>query len=961
MIRNIEVKGARENNLKDISLDIPRDAITVVTGVSGSGKSSLVFDVIFSEGQRRYLESVGTYARRFTPLLKKPDVDFIFGLSPVLAIEQKKGIRNPRSTVGTMTDISDYLRLLYATLGKASCPYCSHEVLPRSTNQITERLLSLPQGTMVEIYAPVYKIYGEDYSYLFDELRKKGYRKYKIDGKLFDSSQRLTLEEGKEYQIDVYIDKFIIKEGIYKQLTSSLENGLLIGERFLRIDISGENITEDLYHKFYEDFGCEEHHILTGELLPYYFTPNDSESSCNTCRGIGMYRKAQPHLVVEHPNKSIRQGALTNTFLSIKHPDKYMLLYSLAKHYSFSIDVPFHELSEEAKKIIFYGTHGSRFQLVQPPDISRKLTDAGKLITYNGILNDLDKWYQRAMREGNAETMADFVFSKHMSEQLCPDCGGTRLRKSRMLIRLGGKTIYELGELSLDELNHFLTHLEIPEDKYEVGEQIVKEIRNRLKLLLEIGMDYISLNRRGDTLSGGEAQRIRLSTQISSGLSGMLYVLDEPSIGLHSRDSYRIINTMKKLRDSGNTVIVVEHDMDTICEADNIIEIGPGPGEQGGYVMAQGSIEEIVKNPSSLTGDYITGRRRICIPEFRRIPNGFISIKGAREHNLKNVDVDIPLGVLTCLTGVSGSGKSSLIHGILYKKLHSLFRDPRIIPGDHDEITGHETISNIINIDQSPIGKNSRSNPATYVGFFDRIRELFADTEEAKERGYEVAHFTSNNKSGRCEECSGNGIIITELQFMPDVETICPVCKGTGFSKDILEIIYRGKNIAEVLKMSVEEAIAFFEDHKYIHHKLKVMKELGLGYIRLGQSSSTLSGGEAQRIKLATELSKIKKGAHNLYILDEPTTGLHCSDINRLLDCFDKLVEAGHSVLVVEHHMDVIKYADYIIDVGPEAGKNGGYIVAAGTPEQITRVPQSHTGSFLKKVMDKERMLDKLT
>jgi excinuclease ABC subunit A len=954
MIKSIEVKGARENNLKNISLNIPRDAITVVTGVSGSGKSSLVFDVIFSEGQRRYLESVGTYARRFTPMLKKPEVDFIFGLSPVLAIEQKKGVRNPRSTVGTMTDISDYLRLLYATLGVASCPYCSCELHPRSTNQIIERLLSLPQGTNVEIYAPTYKIYGEDYSYLFSELRKKGYRKYKIDGKLYDSSRKLSLDENKEYQIDVYIDKFIIKEGIYKQLTDSLENGLLIGERFLRIEISGEKITEDQRNYFYHGFGCTEHHIIVGELLPYYFTPNDSESACNTCRGIGMYRKAQPHLVVENANKSIRQGALTNTFLSVKHPEKYMLLYSLAKHYSFSMDTPFRELPEEAKNIIFYGTKGSRFELIQPPDIGKRLSDAGKMISYNGVINDLDKWYQRAMREGYAETMADFVFRKHMSEQLCPDCEGTRLRKTRMLIRLGGKTIYELGELPLDELNQFLLQLKIPEDKRQIGEPIEKEVLNRLKLLLEIGMDYINLNRRGDSLSGGEAQRIRLSSQISSGLSGMLYVLDEPSIGLHSRDSYRIINTMKKLRDAGNTVIVVEHDMDTIREADNIIEIGPGPGERGGYVMAQGSIEEIIHNPSSLTGDYIAGRKSIPIPEVRRKPTGFISIKGARENNLKNVDVDIPLGVLCCVTGVSGSGKSSLINGILYKKLHSIYRDPRIVPGEHDEITGYESIGNIINIDQSPIGKNSRSNPATYVGFFDRIRELFANTTGAKEMGYEVAHFSSNSKSGRCEECSGNGIITTELQFMPDVETVCPVCKGTGFSKDILEVTYKGKNIAEVLHMSVEEAISFFEDQKYILHKLKVMKELGLGYIRLGQSSSTLSGGEAQRIKLATELSKIKKSIHNLYILDEPTTGLHCADIQCLLDCFDQLVEAGHSVLVVEHHMDVIKYADYVIDVGPEAGKNGGNIVAAGTPEEIILVPDSHTGRFLKKVFEQE-------
>lgn len=960
MIKNIEVKGARENNLKNISVDIPRDALTVITGVSGSGKSTLVYDVIFSEGQRRYLECVGTYARRFTPLLKKPDVDFVFGLSPVLAIEQKKGIRNPRSTVGTMTDISDYLRLLFASLGRVECPHCQYEFNPKTTNQIVEHILTLPHGTIVDIYAPVYKIYGENYPYLFDEIRKKGYRNFRIDGKSFDASRKSVLDEFKEYKIEVHIDKFVVSGDIHKQVSSSIGSGLFIGERFLCIEISGDSITEKIYNDFYKEFGCSEHHIVVGELLPYYFTPNDSESACLTCHGIGTYRKAQPNLVVENWNKSIRQGALTNTFLSVKHPFKYMLLYSLAQYYNFSLDTPLNELSKEVQDIIFFGTKGEKFKLIQPPDAIKNNPEAGKVISYNGIINDIDNMYKKANKEGTAENSYDFIYKKHMSEHVCPDCMGTKLRRTRLLTKLSGKSIHDLGELPVDELYEFMLNLKIPAEKQQVGEQIVKEIINRLQLLVDIGVNYLSLNRRGTTLSGGETQRIRLSTQISSGLSGMLYVLDEPSIGLHSRDSYRVINIMKRLRDSGNTVIVVEHDMDTICEADNIIEIGPGPGEHGGKVVAQGSINDITNSPDSLTGDYITGRKNIPIPATRRKPNNYITIIGARENNLKNVNVDIPLGILVCITGVSGSGKSSLINKILYKKLNSIFRDVPDISGQHDSISGYDNISNIINIDQSPIGRNSRSNPATYVGFFDRIREIFADTEEAKTRGYQQLYFSTNNKEGRCDECAGHGVITTELQFMPDVETICPICKGTGFSKDILEITYKGKNISQVLNMSVEEAIIFFSDNKYILHKLKIMNELGLRYIKLGQSSSTLSGGEAQRIKLSTELGKIKRGIHNLYILDEPTTGLHWSDIQLLLDCLNRLVDAGHTVLVIEHHMDVIKSADYIIDIGPEPGKQGGYIVAAGTPEDVIQVPQSHTGTYLSKVLDDEKILQKI-
>ncbi|WBW95000.1 excinuclease ABC subunit UvrA [Oceanirhabdus sp. W0125-5] len=952
MIKNLEIKGARVNNLKDISVNIPKNALTVVTGVSGSGKSSLVFDVIFSEGQRRFLSSLNTYARRFAPLLKKPDVDFVFGLSPVLAISQKKGINNPRSTVGTMTDISDYLRVLFSSLGTINCPYCSHEFESKTTNQIVEHILTLPEGTTVEIYAPVNKVYGEDYDYLFDEIRSKGYRKFRVDGVLLDSGKKHGLDDNKEYRIEVLIDKFVIKDSIHKQLTETINNGLFIGECFLCIDIYGEKIDENALTEFYNRFGCKDHHIVVGELLPYYFTPNESDSACSTCRGTGIYRKAEPRLVVDKWNKTIRQGALTNTFLSIKHPGKYMMLYSLAQHYNFSLDIPFKELPLEAQNVLFYGTNGEKIKQIRPDDVSKKHPDEGKFLRYSGIINQLDKAYRISSRKGDAEYNYDFIYKKHMSEQVCPECNGTKLKRQRMLVNINGKNIYELGEMPIDELVDFLESTSIPLNKKQIGDQILKEITSRLKLLLDVGLNYINLNRRGDSVSGGELQRIRLSTQLSSGLSGMLYVLDEPSIGLHSRDSNKIIKTLKQLVDAGNTVLVVEHDMDTIAAADHIIEVGPGPGNYGGQIMAEGNINEISKDKKSLTGQYLSGSKNIPLPQTRRESNGnYISIRGARENNLKNVNVDIPLGVFICVTGVSGSGKSSLINSVLHKGLHSKLYDIRTTPGKHDSIEGYECINNVINIDQSPIGRNSRSNPATYIGFFNKIRDLFADTDDAKKWGYEKSHFSSNNKDGRCDECAGNGLLITELQFMPDVETVCPACKGTGFSKDILKVKYRGKNISEVLNMSVEEALQFFSDHKYIEHKLKVMAELGLGYIKLGQSSSTLSGGEAQRIKLASELGKIKRGAHNLYILDEPTTGLHLSDIKYLLNSLSKLVNAGHTVLVIEHHMDVIKSSDHIIDIGPEAGKLGGYVVAEGTPEEIMNVSESYTAQFLRKVL----------
>ncbi len=955
MIQEIQIKGARQNNLKNFDINIPKDMLTVVTGVSGSGKSSLVFDLLYSEGQRRFLSSLDTYARSFTSMMKKPDVDFVFGLSPVLSVSQKKGIHNPRSTVGTLTDISDYMRLLYSSIATAQCPYCESTSSVKSNSQIAEHICTLPKGTVVEIFAPVIPLFGESYAYFLREIRKKGIRRMRIDGDIVDISKKIKLEDENKYSFEVLVDSFCVSDNIYKQLTNSLEHGFMIGEGFLCIDIAGENVTEKIRDDFYSFFCCVEHHVIVGQLLPYYFTPNESDSACYTCKGTGVYRIAKPWLVVDNWKKSIRKGALTNTFLSVKHPGKYMLLYSLAEHYGFDLDTSFEELPQEAQDVIFYGTAGKKIKMIKPPDVKKSIPDEGKMKSYEGILNQLNTSYRHASKNGESEYAADFIFKKHMAQTVCPECKGVKLKPQRKLIKINGKNIHDLGEMPIDELLEFMKNIELNEQQKQVGSQILKEIVDRLELLVSVGVEYINLNRTCDTLSGGELQRIRLTTQLSSGLSGMIYILDEPSIGLHSKDSNKIINTLRHLQQAGNTVIVVEHDADTILNADHVIEIGPGPGEYGGEVVFQGDLKSMLKSTTSITGAYLSGRSEIPIPRERRKSSiGTLKIVGARENNLKNIDVEIPLGIFVCVTGVSGSGKSSLINEILYKKLRHIMSDPRITPGKHDFLEGHEKISNVINIDQKPIGNNARSNPATYVGFFNRIRELFAQQEESLRRGYDHTYFSSNNMYGRCDECAGNGMIRTELKFMPDVVTRCKACSGTGFSAEVREIQYRGKNIAEILNLSVEAAIDFFSDYPYILNKLKVMDELGLGYLRLGQSSSTLSGGEAQRIKLATELSKVKRGAHNLYILDEPTTGLHMADIQRLLDCLNKLVDLGHTVLVVEHNLEIVKSADYIIDIGPGAGKHGGLLVAQGTPEQVSQISGSYTGQFLKKKIFKE-------
>ena len=960
MKNQIEIIGARENNLQNINVKIPRDKLTVITGVSGSGKSSLAFDVIFSEGQRRFLESLSAYARSRLPQLKKPDVDFIHGLSPVVSIEQKRGISNPRSTVASLTDIGSYLRLLFSVIGTAHCPYCEKPIAIQTKNQIAERIQSLPEGTKVEIRAVLFKVYGEPYQFILDKIRNHGYRKFRINEKLHDISEPIELDEDENYQVEAIIDTIAVKGDIYKQLMETLENGFYIGQRFVRLEILNPDHLHNKPNNFYEGFTCPDHHYVCGELAPWFFTPNDPESACYTCVGLGTYMRAAPFLLIEDGQKSLREGALDTqvfnisqkTYKKFNNPNA-LLIHSLAKHYNFSLDVPFKDLPQEIQDIIFYGTKGEKFEIILPNDSPVK-TDktVGKKVSFEGLVPRFDRWYKRTTKRRTPETYEQRWMFRIMVEYPCPDCHGKKLQKHRWLIKINGKDIHECSKMPLDDLLEFLEKIKLPEERKHLGEPALNELKSRLQTMTDIGLQYLNLDRRTDTLSGGELQRSKLSTQIGSGLMGMLYVLDEPSIGLHPRDSRRLITTLERLRDLGNTVLVVEHDVDTMRAADHLIEMGPGPGIHGGKVVAEGTLDEFRKNPKSITGQYLAGVKKIALPERRRKPNGHeIRVVGARENNLKNIDVRIPLGVFVCITGVSGSGKSSLIHDILYKKLYALKRDRRIIPGEHDELQGYEHISDIRNIDQSPIGRSSRSNPATYIGFYDRIQKLFAQTLEATAKGYSEKDFSFNSKfGGRCVECSGEGTITTELQYMPDVESICPACKGARFNKEILEIKYKGKNIAEILRMTVEEATKFFSDNSYLKHKLEVLNQLGLGYIELGQPSTTISGGEAQRLKLARELGKIKRERDNLYILDEPTTGLHLADIKKLLDILNRLVDEGNTVLVIEHNLDVIKTADHIIDLGPDGGQNGGKIVAQGTPEEIINNTNSYTAQHLRKI-----------
>jgi excinuclease ABC subunit A len=963
---SISVQGAKEHNLKNITVDIPRNQLVVITGVSGSGKSTLAFDTVYAEGQRRYLESMDTFAKRFIAQLKRPNVDFVVGLSPVISIEQKTTIRNPRSTVGTMTDIYDYLRMLFATIGQPHCPYCGAEVPVRSAKQMLEWVRQLPHGAEVEIRAPVFKFYGEDWAYLFDDVRAKGYRRVYIDGNLVDTSQELDLDEGESYQVEVLVDRFTVKPGMDKQILASLEHGLLVGEGFVSINTTAGSrpLTEGGGRPSAvssPSLGCPEHGVVMGEQEAHYYSFNlpSGSSSCVTCTGLGTYRRVHPDLLVIDKHKGICNGAFSKEALNYdKNNWTGRMIYSLAQHYGFSLDTPFRELPPEVVDILFYGTKGEKFKIVLPEGATIGGQHIGREMRFGGIINHIERSYRRYRKEGTYNHWMEEWLKKVMVEHTCPDCGGKRLKPQRFLVTVGGRNIHELGEMPYEELIAFLERVHIPEKKFKAGTQVVHEVIRRLRLLLDIGLDYLTLNRPSNTLSGGESQRIRLSTQIGSDLMGMLYVLDEPTIGLHPYDSRKMVTTLRRLRDLGNSVVVVEHDEAIIRSADHIIEMGPGPGEHGGEVVAAGTLAEIRKNPASLTGQFLEGARRIPLPNRRRPPNGKnLVVRGAQENNLQDIDVTFPLGVFICITGVSGSGKSSLIHEILYKKLYQSLYDSRVLPGKHRALEGVEYVSDVIHIDQSPIGRSPRSNPATYIGVYDRIRALFAETPEAVERGYSMGRFSFNAREGRCEECQGEGVLRTHLQFMADVETVCPVCKGAHYNAETLEVKYRGKSIADVLEMSIEEAAAFFTASgvaRSISHKLGTLNELGLGYLKLGHPATKLSGGEAQRIKLAHELGKIKRGRHNLYILDEPTTGLHAADIQKLLDSLVCLVDVGHTVIVIEHHLDVIKTADWIIDLGPDGGAAGGRVVAQGTPEQVARVEGSYTGKYLKSVISEQ-------
>ena len=946
----IAVQGARVHNLKNVSVEIPRDKLVVVTGLSGSGKSSLAFDTIYAEGQRRYMESLSSYAKRFIAQVAKPDVDFVYGLSPVISIEQKTIANNPRSTVGTMTDIASYLNLLYATIGQPHCPRSGEPTPSRTASQILEAILSLPEGVEIELRAPVFKQYGEDLDFILTDVRKKGCRLLIIDGKRVDISAQVELDESKVRHMDAVVDRFVVRRKHEKAIKAGIASTLLMGDGLLQIQIvKGASKAEA--EKFYRGLCSRTHHFVYGDIQPEYFLFNNPESACRTCGGLGVHKLTHPELLIPDPRRSILGGCFVREAFKY-NPATWdgRVMYSLAKALSFSLETPWEKLPETVRRALLEGIDGKKIVMSLPPDAKVKREDAeGKEIGFGGIARRIERQYRRYRQRGEANSGMEAWLDKVMVEHTCPDCGGARVRATRLLFTVEGKTIHDVGQLHFDELHAFLGTVKPAGRGADAGRQVLGEVRGRLELLLGIGLDYLNFNRRSGTLSGGESQRIRLSTQIGSGLMGMLYVLDEPSIGLHPKDNVKMIATLESLRDIGNTVIVVEHDEDTIRAADHIVEMGPGPGVHGGEVVVQGSLGDVLACKTSPTGQFLSGRRFIETPKRRREGNGkALTVRGARENNLKGVDVTFPLGTLVAITGASGSGKSTLVNEILYKALWKRLVDTRTLPGEHDGMDGGEHVHKVVNIDQSPIGRNSRSNPATYIGFYDNIRDLFTEAPLSVERGYKAGRFSFNVKGGRCEECQGEGVITTQLYFMPDVEVTCGACKGARFNSETLDVTVRGKTIDDVLNMSVEEGAGFFAGEPSVGKKIEVLSDLGLGYLTLGQSATTLSGGEAQRIKIATELSKLQRSKHTVYILDEPTTGLHLADVQRLLESLNRLVDAGHTVLLIEHHLDVIKTADHVIDLGPECGHAGGQVVVTGTPEDIAACKASHTGRFLK-------------
>ena len=936
----IIIKGAKVNNLKNISLEIPRDKLVVFTGLSGSGKSSLAFDTLYAEGQRRYMESLSSYARQFLGQMDKPNVEYIEGLSPAISIDQKSTNKNPRSTVGTITEIYDYLRLLYARVGTPHCPKCGKEITKQSVDQIVDKIMNYGDKTKLQILAPIIKGRKGSHEKLLENIRKSGFVRARIDGEIYDlSEEEVKLDKNKKHNIEAVIDRIVIKEGIEGRLTESIEASLKMGEGLVIASVIGGHDT-----LFSENFACAECGISIGELAPRLFSFNAPFGKCDHCDGLGMLIEIDEKLVIPNRELSIMDGAVASWGSGRLKEDSwtYAILQALDREYGLDLNMPIKDLDKKYIDLLLYGTKGKKLKIEYTKDGVRAVYN----YAFDGEINSLNRRY----RETNSDLIKSGI-EQYMSDDFCPKCKGARLNDEALAVTVGAKNIFEFASMPIREELDFINGIEFSEMNKIISEQIVKEIKNRLQFLLDVGLDYLSLSRNSGTLSGGESQRIRLATQIGSSLMGVLYILDEPSIGLHQRDNDRLIQTLKNLRDVGNTVIVVEHDEDTIREADYIVDIGPGAGEHGGEVVVTGTLDEVKACEKSITGQYLTGKKLIEVPEVRRKGNGqVIKVIGAKENNLKNINISIPLGTLTAVTGVSGSGKSTLVNEILYKGLNKLVNKSKKPVGKHKEIIGHENIDKIIDIDQSPIGRTPRSNPATYTGTFDMIRELFSQTQEAKMRGYKQGRFSFNVKGGRCEACSGDGIIKIEMQFLSDVYVPCEVCKGKRYNRETLEVKYKGKNIDDVLNMTVEEAVKFFENIPRIENKLRTLNDVGLGYIRLGQPSTQLSGGEAQRIKLATELSKRSTGK-TLYILDEPTTGLHVDDVSRLVEILQRLVEAGNTVVVIEHNLDMIKCADYLIDLGPEGGDKGGTLIKAGTPEELCKVKASYTGKYLKNIL----------
>ena len=937
----IKIRGANEHNLKNVDVDIPRDKLVVLTGLSGSGKSSLAFDTIYAEGQRRYMESLSSYARQFLGQMEKPDVESIEGLSPAISIDQKSTNRNPRSTVGTVTEIYDYFRLLYARAGIPHCPKCGREIKKQTVDQMVEQVMAFPERTKIQLLAPVVRGRKGTHVKLLERARKSGYVRVRIDGNMYELSEEIKLDKNIKHNIEIVVDRLVVKEGIEQRLTDSIENVLNLAEGLMTVDVIGGEPVQ-----FSESFSCPDCGISIEEIEPRSFSFNNPFGACPECFGLGYKMEFDEDLMIPDKRLSISEGAITVMgwqSCTDKKSFTYAILDALSKEYGFSLDTPFEDYPKEVHDVLIHGTNGKEVKVYYKGQRGEGVYD----VAFEGLIRNVERRY----RETSSETMKA-EYEEFMNITPCSACKGQRLKPGALAVTVGDKNISELTGMSIEKLQTFLKELKLSNQQLLIGGQILKEINSRIQFLMDVGLNYLTLGRSTGTLSGGEAQRIRLATQIGSGLVGVAYILDEPSIGLHQRDNDKLLGTLKHLRDLGNSVIVVEHDEDTMREADFIVDIGPGAGEHGGEVVATGNAEEIMQNENSVTGAYLSGRIRIPVPEVRRKPIGWLKVLGAQENNLKNIDVKFPLGVMTCVTGVSGSGKSSLVNQILYKRLARDLNRARTIPGRHKGIEGLEQLDKVINIDQSPIGRTPRSNPATYTGVFDLIRDLFATTPDAKARGYKKGRFSFNVKGGRCEACSGDGIIKIEMHFLPDVYVPCEVCKGRRYNRETLEVKYKGKNIYDVLDMTVEEAMHFFENVPSIRRKMETLYDVGLSYIRLGQPSTTLSGGEAQRIKLATELSKRSTGK-TIYILDEPTTGLHFADVHKLTEILHRLTEDGNTVIVIEHNLDVIKTADYIIDIGPEGGDKGGTVIAEGTPEEIAESPVSYTGKYIKPMLER--------